>query len=328
MAPAQVLTSGVIFQEIVVAGVVVRALVDSGASTSCCTRRWYKKYQNEVGPLQQDSTKIVGVGNIPINVDGRTSRLPLEWDDSKSFLTLLVIPTLEEPDMILGMDVLQRLGVRIDARTGTAKPTVLVSSIKPEESWRVPARTSVVFSIRNPYEGQKKKKILFEPSEKLPQVIRGTTSLGSGQRLYIRLENVGEEDQVLDPTWEIGTAEVVEEEPDFPTGREEEEGLPEIPEELSEVQRRSLQELLDEFKDVFVGRDFRLGSTGVVEHEIHTHGPPIRQPFRRQNPEVRRQEQEQLKEMLEQGIVRPSSSPWASPVVMVKKKRWNFALLY
>ena len=160
MAPAQVLTSGVIFEEIVVAGVVVRALVDSGASTSCCTRRWYQRYQNEVGPLQRDATKIVGVGNIPINVDGRTGRLPLEWDDSKSFLTLLVIPTLEEPDMILGMDVLQRLGVRIDARTGTAKPTVLVSRIKPEESWRVPARTSVVFSIGNPYKGQEKKNLI------------------------------------------------------------------------------------------------------------------------------------------------------------------------
>ena len=188
-----------------------------------------------------------------------------------------------------------------------------------------------MFSTRNPYEGQKREKkkyILFESSEKLPQVIRGTTSLGSGQRLYIRLGNVGEEDQVLDPTWEIGTADFIEEEPDFPTGREEKEGLPEISEELSEVQRRSLQELLDEFMEVFVGRDFRLDSTGVVEHEIHTHGP-IHQPFRRQNPEVRRQEQEQLKEMLEQGIVRPSSSLWASPVVMVKKKeRWNFVLLY
>ena len=77
MAPAQVLSSGVIFQEIVVAGVVVGAIVDSGTSSSCCTRIWYQKYQNEVGPLQRDATKIVGVGNIPINVDGRTSQLPL-----------------------------------------------------------------------------------------------------------------------------------------------------------------------------------------------------------------------------------------------------------
>ena len=134
---------------------------------------------------------------------------------------------------------------------------------------------------------------------------------------------------MLDPTWEIGTAEVVEEEPDFPAAREEEEGLTEVPEELSGIQRRELQQLLDEFKDVFVGKDFRSCSTGVVEHEIHTHGPSIRQPYRLQNPEVRRHEQKQLKEMLEQGIVRPSSSPWTSPVVMVKKKkRWDSSFLH
>ena len=132
-------------------------------------------------------------------------------------------------------------------------------------------------------------------------MIRGTTSLGHGQLLYVRLESVGEEDQVLDPNWEIGTAEVLEEEPDFPACREEEEGLPEVPEELSEAQKRELRGLLEEFRDVLVGKDFRLGSTGVEEHEIHTHGSPIRQPYRRQNPEVRRQEQEQLKEMLEEG---------------------------
>ena len=84
----------------------------------------------------------------------------------------------------------------------------------------------------------------------------------------------------------------MEEEPDFPTRKEEEEGLLGIPEELSEVQRRSLQKLLDEYKDVVVGKNFRLSSTGVVEHEIRTHGPPICQLYRRQNPEIRRQEQE------------------------------------
>ena len=121
---------------------------------------------------------------------------------------------------------------------------------------------------------------------------------------------MGEEDQVLGPNWEIGTVEVVEEEPDFPAGREEKEGLPEVPEELSGAQGQELRELLEEFKDVFVGKDYRSGSTGVVEHEIHTHGPPIRQPFHRQNPEVQRQEQEQLREMLDEGLVRPLSSPW------------------
>ena len=58
----------------------------------------------------------------------------------------------------------------------------------------------------------------------------------------------------------------------------------------------------------------------MVEHEIHTTGRPIRQPFRRQNPIIREIEQQQVKEMLRDGVIRPSSSPWASPVVMVKKK--------
>ena len=75
-----------------------------------------------------------------------------------------------------------------------------------------------------------------------------------------------------------------------------------------------------EYQDMFAGKGFKLGNTPVIEHEIHTRGPPICQPYRRKNPEVRRQEQEQLKEMLEQEIVRPSCSPWASPVIMVKKK--------
>ena len=209
-------------------GVVIRAMVDSGALTSCCTRKWYQRYQNKVGPLQRDAIKIVGVGNIPINVDGKTVRLPLEWDDSKSFLTLLVIPTLEEPDMILGMDVLQRLGEKFDTRTGTANPTMLVSRIKPEESWRNPARTSVVFSIAKPYKGQGKK-ILFEPSEKLPQVIRGTTSLGHGQRLYVRLENVGEEDQVLTLLGKLVQQRSWKRSQTSTAGKEEEEGLPEVP---------------------------------------------------------------------------------------------------
>ena len=116
--------------------------------------------------------------------------------------------------------------------------------------------------------------------------------------------------------------EVVEEGPDFRHAEAEGVGLLPIPDELSLDQRRKLGELLKEFQDVFAGKDFKLGNTDWIEHEIHSKGPPIRQPYRRQNPEVRKQEQEQLKEMLDQEIIRPSCSPWASPVVMVKKRRY------
>ena len=83
-------------------------------------------------------------------------------------------------------------------------------------------------------------------------------------------------------------------ESDFPRAEAEEAGLPPIPDELSAKQRKELGKLLGEFKVVFAGKDFKLGNTNLIEHEIHTKGPPIRQPYRRQNPEVRRHEQEQL----------------------------------
>ena len=59
--------------------------------------------------------------------DGTTARLPLEWKEATATVFLLVVPTLVEPDVILGMDLLQRLGVKVDAKAGVAEPTVLVS---------------------------------------------------------------------------------------------------------------------------------------------------------------------------------------------------------
>ena len=236
MAPTQTLMSSVILQEVVVARVTVKALIDSGANTSCCSQRWYRKYHVEVGPLIQDQTQVIGVENTPTFVDGRTVRLPLEWKKAVSTASFLVVPTLIKPDVILGMDLLQRLGVKIDTKAGVAEPTVMVSHIQPLETWRVPARKSVVFQVRNPIPG-KNKNVLFEPSEKLPAAIRGTTSLRQGEKVYVRLENTGEEELIINPDWKIGTVEVVEE-PDYPREEAEEAGLPPVPEELNAGQKK------------------------------------------------------------------------------------------
>ena len=57
-----------------------------------------------------------------------------------------------------------------------------------------------------------------------------------------------------------------------------------------------------------------------VFHFITTTGPPLSQRARRLSPEKLRVAKTQFDEMLAQGIVRPSKSPWASPIHLVPKK--------
>ena len=69
-----------------------------------------------------DQTQVIGVENTPILVDGRTAGFPLEWKEATTIVSFLVVPTLIEPDVIIGMDLLQRLGVKIDTKAMVAEP--------------------------------------------------------------------------------------------------------------------------------------------------------------------------------------------------------------
>ena len=93
-----------------------------------------------------------------------------------------------------------------------------------------------------------------------------------------------------------------------------------VPEHLSPLQQQQLNNLFKEFSDVFSQGEDDLGCTPLLEHTIETHGPLLRQPYQRQNPTVRREEMAQVQQMLASDVIRSSNSPWASPVVMVKKK--------
>ena len=79
--------------------------------------------------------------------------------------------------------------------------------------------------------------------------------------------------------------------------------LPEIPDVLDDEQKKALNKLLREYKDVFSKEGDPISRTSLVEHEIYTEGPPVRLPFRQQNPLVRAQEQSQVKEMLRDGVI-------------------------
>ena len=64
-----------------------------------------------------------------------------------------------------------------------------------------------------------------------------------------------------------------------------------------------------------------LGKTDLVKHHIElTNYMPIKDRYRRIPPQQYEEVRKHLKEILDIGAIRCSNSPWASPVVLVRKK--------
>jgi hypothetical protein len=113
---------------------------------------------------------------------------------------------------------------------------------------------------------------------------------------------------------------------------EPDETLPDLPEhlqlvydsmspDLTEMQKAEVKKLLLEYQDIFLAPGGELGRTTLVQHTIDTGDhPPIKQPPRRTAWVHRETMETEIKNMLESGVIEPSNSPWASPVVLVKKK--------
>ncbi|XP_014679836.1 PREDICTED: uncharacterized protein LOC106819760 [Priapulus caudatus] len=93
---------------------------------------------------------------------------------------------------------------------------------------------------------------------------------------------------------------------------------------LTYPQRKRLAGLLNEFQDIFIGPNQGLGKTDIVRHSIETGNvAPIKQAPRRLPMHRQAQAKAELSEMLRTGIIEPSDSPWASPIVLVTKKDGN-----
>ena len=79
--------------------------------------------------------------------------------------------------------------------------------------------------------------------------------------------------------------------------------------------------VLMEYADLFAEQPDDFGQTSKIKHTINTgDAQPLRQRARRLPPYRREEAQRLLSDMLSKDIIQRSSSPWASPVVLVGKK--------
>lgn len=87
--------------------------------------------------------------------------------------------------------------------------------------------------------------------------------------------------------------------------------------ELLPEQHFRLNKLLDQ---VFADGSSRLGCTHLVEHQTVTNSEPIKQRYYPISPVVQKSIHNELDMMLKDGTVESLTSPWASPIVLVRKK--------
>ena len=82
-----------------------------------------------------------------------------------------------------------------------------------------------------------------------------------------------------------------------------------------------MRDFLRQYSHAFALSNADLGTTKVVEHEIEVgNSRPIKEPLRRVPFHTAEEIDMRVNDMLRDGVIKPSCSPWAAVVELVRKK--------
>lgn len=92
--------------------------------------------------------------------------------------------------------------------------------------------------------------------------------------------------------------------------------------ELTDEQRRRLQDLIERNSDLFSDVTGKIGHCTLLKHRIRLEGDPM--PVRHKayplDPRRKAEVEKQLEKLINNDIIEESCSPWAAPILMVGKK--------
>ena len=143
----------------------------------------------------------------------------------------------------------------------------------------IPAETALLVHCHNPWPNED---VYFCPEDALPVFVTGVPAFSSGSELWIAIHNHRPEPLRLHSGQNIGVLEVItiSDAPSL-TSKPGAMHHPPVLEHLSPLQQQQLSGLFKELSDVFSQGEDDLGCTSLLEHTIETHGPLLRQPYRR-----------------------------------------------
>lgn len=239
-------------------------------------------------------------------------------------------------DCIIGLDFLRRQKCIVNVARGVLSfPDQEVflegSSSAPVYNLKtvtLPPRSETLVEVKFPGDVTSNRCVIVEDSGHHPSWITARTLLMTNQGAKVKIINLSDSSARLRKNTILGRCEAVN------YLRKIQEGtsnampadhikslLESTKESLSPSESREAEKLLTDYKDIFTKGDHDLGRTGLVKHPIDTGDTqPIKQRPRRVPLAKESEVSDMVQDMASQNIIEPSTSPWCSPVVLVRKK--------
>src|SRR5690606_3897453 len=288
-------------------------------------------------------------GNTLTGADGNLfSKQPLgvcnfnfSFNNVSCFASAVIFPSVVV-DLILGFDFLSKNEISLDCLPSQTyceslqSPQKITASLQSSvvlsgaSSSNIPLVLSSKLCDGSEVLLSPRRSVLSEKSLLIPRTIAKVF----GNTCTVPIINLMSGKQILEDRTKLVDVEIVEssavictvatsETPQTDVSSSSETRMPSfnINSSLAPNQAREMRQLLLEFKPLFDGKNVKLGQAIGVSHSINTgDATPIRQRSYRYSREERNTIQQHVDEMLRNDVIEPSSSPWASPVVLVKKK--------
>ena len=303
--------------------------------------------------------RLVGVQGVPLQLCGST-RIPLQIDGlHKVFPVEMLVAKELTNDVILGRDFLQenQCDVKLDRRCNklyfTAEKTTVnlghnqerntIASvgITMDRSIQIPPQSEMEIMVKAPPVSTSTATTwLVEPNSEdrdAAIVARAMVNPGAGE-IPIRLLNPRSETVTVQKGAPVAVMEPLPEEDVNTVSTSSVQQVPshevleqkkqqlwqivlDIGEKISTEEQQQLYAVLLEHADLFAGGTNDFGRTSKIKHGINTgDAAPVRQQVRRIPPVRREEARKLLSDMVKEDVIQPSSSPWASPIVLVPKK--------
>lgn len=328
-----------------IGGTEIKMLVDTGATVTLLSERAYNKVQQSNGTSAIDKVKqeIMTAEGRSLKVLGKiVANIQL---GDREYLSQIVISDITV-DGIIGLDFMTEHKCSLDIPNkvlsiGGEKHSLLLEGtlgcyrVVASESFVVPARSEIITTcdVCVPDGVNFRSGLgIVEPRDCLITTNRslvGRTLVNNETRVPVRFMNLSQDPQTIYKGTNIGQLCPVEKVLETTKATDHQTNWSRELETLSEVtkyrlnqeQRKAVDKLLENYAFLFASSDNDLGRTNVVKHRIDTgDARPIKQPPRRLPVHMREEADKLVDDMLRRNVIEPSSSPWASGVVLVKKK--------